>query len=302
MIKNEEKHPITIKEAVERLERIRNSTVISYISDSRALFDIDDSLVLDDNLSSLTENGQKKIKKLDLLIQSPGGFLEASYKYLRICKEYSEEFNVIVPLFAKSAATIICLGANEIVMTAVSELGPVDPIIQHPTKPNIRVPARSIKDYFDFVKSTQGTDSTSGIDPQTKQILDQNLDPYLIGSYEGALKASKEIIERLLGENEFKNKKANIPKCVTAFTEAHASHGFPIDRKELSDLGFTNITIAESDVELIKSIKQLFTFYTQLMRQNNFIKLQGNRDRNWHVQVIPIAPQQEITLPPTSFL
>src|SRR3990167_7117683 len=183
---------ITIKDAVEELEKARESTVISYISDSRAIFDPDDCLMLDDNLSQLTNGGQNKIKKLDLLLQSPGGILEAAYKFFRICKDYSEEFNVIVPLSAKSAATTICLGANEVVMTTISELGPVDPIIQHPSKPEIRIPARSIKDYFDFISNTQKTNIA--IDSQTKQVLDQNLDPYLIGSYEGSLKASKEII------------------------------------------------------------------------------------------------------------
>jgi ATP-dependent protease ClpP protease subunit len=290
---------ITVKEAVEEVEKIRKSTLISYISDSRALIDIDDSLVLDDNLSSLTDGGKNKIAKLDLLIQSPGGFLEAAYKYLRICKEYSNEFNVIVPLFAKSAATIICLGAKEIVMTAVSELGPVDPIIQHPTKPQIRIPARSIKDYFDFISNTKKTDID--IDLQTKQNLDQNLDPYLIGSYEGSLKASKEIIERLLLENEFSTKKEKIPAVTDALTEVHPSHGFPIDRKELKDMGFTNIVYAETNQKLVVAIKQLFGVYTQFMRQNNFIKLQGNREKNWHTQLIqqpPIAPTQE---PPISF-
>ena len=290
---------ITVKEAVEAIERNRKSTVISYIADSRTLFDMDDSLMLDDNLSYLTENGKKKIKKLDLILQSPGGFLEASYKFLRICKEYSDEFNVIVPLFAKSAATVVCLGAKEIVMTTVSELGPVDPIIQHPSKPNIRIPARSIKDYFDFISNTQKTNIA--IDSQTKQVLDQNLDPYLIGSYEGSLKASKEIIERLLVENEFKNKKDKISTIVKALTEEHPSHGFPIDRAELRSLGFTNIVNAESSQELVGSIKQLFGIYTQLMRQNNFVKLQGNRDRNLHIQIVPQILKTEQQVPPVSF-
>lgn len=278
----EEKN-LTIKDAVESLEKSRGSTVISYISSSTALFDVGDSLILDNNLNEVSEG--KKIKKLDLFLHSPGGFLDASYKFLRICREYSEEFNVIIPFFAKSAATIICFGAKEIVMTAISELGPVDPIIQHPSRPEIRIPARSIKDYFDFISNTKKTNID--VDPQTKIILDQNLDPYLIGSYEGALKASKDIIKELLLENEFKDKENQIDKVVYAFTEEHVSHSFPIDRTELKKLGFTNIIRAEDDEELAMSIRTLFNIYTEFMRQNNIIKLQGNRDRNWNTQIIP---------------
>lgn len=291
---------ITIKDAVEELEKARSSTVISYISDSRAIFDPDDCLMLDDNLTQLTNGGQNKIKKLDLLLQSPGGILEAAYKFFRICRDYSEEFNVIVPLSAKSAATTICLGADEIVMTTISELGPVDPIIQHPSKPEIRIPARAIKEYIDFI-SNSSEDFT--IDPNLKETLNKSLDAYLIGSYEMALKNSKEIIEKILKENKKTGlNEEQIKKVITELTEKHASHSYPIDRKELIELGFKNIVKAEDKPELIKALKQLFGVYTQFMRQNNLIKLQGNRYQNKHIQLIRIEKvDQNKIIPPVSF-
>jgi len=301
MENNNQPRKITIKEAVEELEKTRGSTVISYLADSRALFDHDDCLTLDDNLSQLTEGGQKKLKKLDLLIQSPGGILEAAYKFYRICKDYSEEFNVIVPLSAKSAATTICLGAKEIVMTSISELGPVDPIVQHPQNPNIRIPARAIKEYMDWISNPERSDVTIAQD--LKDSLNKTLDAYLIGSYEMALKNSKEIIEKLLKENTDNGLNTEqIKTAVFELTEKHASHSYPIDRKELSDLGFKNVIKAEEKPEVIKAIKQLFGIYTQFMRQNNLIKLQGNRDINRHVQLIRTdkVDPTKIT-PPVSF-
>lgn len=301
MENNTQTKKITIKEAVEELERARGSTIISYLADSRALFDYDDCLILDDNLTQLTEGGQKKIKKLDLLIQSPGGILEAAYKFYRICKNYSEEFNVIVPLSAKSAATTICLGAKEIVMTSISELGPVDPIVQHPQNPNIRIPARAIKEYIDWVSNPERSDII--IAQELKDVLNKTLDAYLIGSYEMALKNSKEIIEKLLNENTNTGLSAEqIKNVVFELTAKHASHSYPIDRKELSDLGFKNVIKAEDNPNVIKAIKQLFGIYTQFMRQNNLIKLQGNRDTNRHIQLIRtdrIDPTKII--PPISF-
>ena len=298
---NNQPKKITIKEAVEELEKIRNSTVISYLADSRALFDHDDCLVLDDNLSQLTNGGQTKIPKLDLLIQSAGGILEAAYKFYRICKNYSEEFNVIVPLSAKSAATTICLGAKEIVMTSISELGPVDPIVQHPQNPNIRIPARAIKEYMDWISNPERSDVN--VAQELKDALNKTLDAYLIGSYEMAIKNSKEIITKLLSENSYTGLDAKqIKNVVYELTEKHASHSYPIDRKELEELGFKNIIKAENDPALIKAIKQLFGIYTQFMRQNNLIKLQGNRDTNRHIQLIRMekVDPNRIT-PPISF-
>jgi len=301
MENNTQSKKITIKEAVEELERVRESTIISYLADSRALFDYDDCLTLDDNLTQLTEGGQKKIKKLDLLIQSQGGILEAAYKFYRICKNYSEEFNVIVPLSAKSAATTICLGAKEIVMTSISELGPVDPIVQHPQNPNIRIPARAIKEYIDWVSNPERSDII--IAQELKDTLNKTLDAYLIGSYEMALKNSKEIIEKLLNENTNTGLDAEkIKNVVFELTAKHASHSYPIDRKELVDLGFKNVINAEDNPNVIKAIKQLFGIYTQFMRQNNLIKLQGNRETNRYIQLIrtdKVDPTKII--PPVSF-
>jgi len=271
------------------------------MADSRAIFDLEDCLTLDDNLTQLTNNGQTKIKKLDLLIQSPGGILEAAYKFFRICKNYSEEFNVIVPFSAKSAATTICLGAKEMVMTTISELGPVDPIIQHPNNPNIRVPARAIKEYMDLISNPDKANIT--IAPELRDTLNKTLDAYLIGSYEMALKNSKEIIEKILKENKDTGlDEEQIKQIVSELTEKHASHSYPIDRKELEELGFKNIIKAEENSDLIASIKQLFNIYTQFMRNNNLIKLQGNREQNRHTQLIRMENiDQNKIIPPINF-
>ncbi len=292
---------VSIKDAVEELEKVRNSTVISYIADSRAIFDYDDCVMLDDNLTQLTNGGQNKIERLDLVLQSPGGILEAAYKFFRICRNYSEEFNVIVPLSAKSAATTICIGADEVVMTAISELGPVDPIIQHPQNSNIRIPARAIKEYMDLISNPERANFS--MSQELKDRLNSTLDAYLIGSYEMALKNSKEIIEKLLKENIRANlDSAQIEKIIIELTETHASHSYPIDRKELVDLGFKNIINAEDKPDLIKAIKQLFGIYSQFMRQNNLIKLQGNREQNRHIQLIRAEKiNQNQTILPINF-
>ncbi len=272
---------MTIKDAVEALEKARDSTVISYIA-TDGFIDMSDCLALDDNLSSLTDSGQKKLPKLDLILHSSGGMLEAAYKFVRICRQYCDSFAVIVPVFAKSAASFICFAADEIVMTTVSELGPVDPIIQHPQNPNIRVPARSIADYLEFIAGVET--KVASINPETRRTLDRQLDPYLIGSYQSAITGSKEIIKRLLEENTAFVYKEKIPEVVKLFTETYRLHTFPIDRDELDRIGFGPMVVRpEQTPGLLVAIKQLLGIYLNFMQVNDFIKLQGNRYKNWHV-------------------
>lgn len=279
---------ITIKEAVENLEKARQSTVISYMAVPGALIEPQDELVLDDNLNSLKPK-TGKIKKLDLFLNSYGGFIETAYKLVRICWDYADEFNVIVPLVAKSAATAICLGAKEIIMTSIAELGPIDPIIQHPYKPNLRVPARAVKDFFEFLDTSN---TGKNLNEEVKKRLVEQFDPYLIGVYEGALKSAKQYSEKLLSEYMFKGKKDQIPQVVEKLTEFYVSHGHVIDRKEARDeLGLT-VIYPDSNKELLTSIKQLFIIYNQFMQDNKIIKLQGTRDINRNVQVVVPPPPQ----------
>jgi ClpP class serine protease len=51
---------------------------------------------------------------------------------------------VVVPDQAKSAATLIALGADEILMGPASDLGPIDPQIELPSRPGFLIPAKDI--------------------------------------------------------------------------------------------------------------------------------------------------------------
>jgi len=68
--------------------------------------------------------------ELVLLLNSPGGEALPAERIVNICRSFSNSrFSVIVPKMAKSAATMICLGACKIGMSKTSELGPIDPQI-----------------------------------------------------------------------------------------------------------------------------------------------------------------------------
>ncbi len=66
------------------------------------------------------------VDTLNLIIDSPGGDGTVAEKLIELCRAYCKKFRVIIPNRAKSAATIIALGADEIVMGHCSELGPID--------------------------------------------------------------------------------------------------------------------------------------------------------------------------------
>lgn len=64
---------------------------------------------------------------LHLMIDTPGGDGEAAVRMARSAQARCKELTVIVPNQAKSAGTLLALGAHNVLMGPTSDLGPVDP-------------------------------------------------------------------------------------------------------------------------------------------------------------------------------
>ncbi|MCL1897761.1 MAG: ATP-dependent Clp protease proteolytic subunit, partial [Micrococcales bacterium] len=62
-------------------------------------------------------------KDLHLLLASPGGDGETALRMVRSMQQRCRELTVIIPDLAKSAATILCLGAHCILMGPGGDLG-----------------------------------------------------------------------------------------------------------------------------------------------------------------------------------
>ena len=64
---------------------------------------------------------------LHLLLYSPGGDGETAVRLVRAAQARCQEFTVIVPDVAKSAGTLLAMGAHHVLMAPISDLGPIDP-------------------------------------------------------------------------------------------------------------------------------------------------------------------------------
>lgn len=69
---------------------------------------------------------------LHLLLDSPGGDGETAVRLVRSAQARCRQLTVIVPDQAKSAGTILAMGAHCILMGPTSDLGPVDPQFPQP--------------------------------------------------------------------------------------------------------------------------------------------------------------------------
>jgi membrane-bound ClpP family serine protease len=124
------KNNIPIKSTAEAIGDIENALgnepVVIYIADrSIGPWDV---LPMFTQLSNKFSN-TGKVNNLNLILDSGGGFPDDAYKIADIIHEFCDTLTVIVPLKAKSAATLLSLAGKKILMGPISELGPCDPMI-----------------------------------------------------------------------------------------------------------------------------------------------------------------------------
>jgi hypothetical protein len=70
-------------------------------------------------------------RPLDVIIHTEGGSINVSRRISQLLRAFSSKLNILVPYKTRSAGTLLCLGADNIIMGRLGELGPLDPGISH---------------------------------------------------------------------------------------------------------------------------------------------------------------------------
>ncbi len=116
--------PTVFAEGVLRLQEIIGKPIWAIIqrgpSDSHS--EINDDLVD----AVIASSADLKGKKIAVLLDSPGGYAKSAFLVARTLRTFCGGFTVIVPDRAKSAATLLAIGSEEIVLSQHGELGPLD--------------------------------------------------------------------------------------------------------------------------------------------------------------------------------
>lgn len=117
--------PVKLKELLQ-LEALYQSRVILYITDDRTF---PPRTMMDEDLPILYDCLQTlpTAERLDLILYTGGGPVNVGRKIILLLRDFAPQVRVLVPYKAHSAGTLLCLGANEIVMGRMAELSPIDP-------------------------------------------------------------------------------------------------------------------------------------------------------------------------------
>ena len=178
-------------------------------------------------------------RKIDLILHSPGGSLEATEGIVAYLRSRFDDIRVIVPHLAMSAATMVACAANEILMGKHSFLGPIDPQLILSTKLGKRyVAAQAILDQFD--KATKACSEPSNL-PAWLPMLSQ-YGPDLLVQSEMSLELARELVGTWLETYMFSGRQdgPDLASSISDWLSNHTefkSHSRHLSRESLQGAG-----------------------------------------------------------------
>ena len=230
---------------------------------------------------------------VDFLIISNGGDPITSLRIIGLLRERFKKITVLLPYVAYSAATILALGADEIIMHPFSNLGPVDPQLtvsrhnERGQQENLQFSSEDLRNFIDFIKTDVGiSDQQHLISAITPLIADVGSLP--IGSAKRSQQLSLTLSEKMLSTHiADKNKAKSISK---ALNTSYYHHGYAVSRREAKEMGL-NIVYPESKLEkLLWKVWEDFSIEMKCDAAFDIIKeIMDDSEANKEISSVPIV-------------
>ncbi len=199
--------------------------------------------------------GDETVDDLLVIINSNGGHVEPAYLISKNCIEHSNKFIVSVNDLAKSAATLISLGATEIHMGSLSQLGPIDPQING-------LPALAVNNSLEYLASLCKKY------PDAKDMfaayLSNKLDVRELGYLQRVSESSIHYGERLL-KDKLLPEPNDAHSVAKALVHSYKDHNFVIDHNEAKLLLGDIIKFNTSEYKLSKQVATFLDNATLLL-------------------------------------
>lgn len=261
---------------IAKMGKERGSKVITWLTgdrkgmETKIAFD-QISLIYD----HLVEIGPQK--NIDLYLYSPGGMTLAGFGAVNLVREFCDHLSVLIPFRALSCATLISLGADEIVMSRLGQLSPVDPSVASPYNPMLPSSPQSppnflplsvedVGGYLDLARKEFGLKKEESM-VRVLEWLSGKVNPIALGSVQRSREQIGMLARKLLASHTSKLKKETIDKVVKVLTRELGSHDYIISRKEAKEGLGLPVVYPSSDME--KEMWTLFKEYQQAMELTN---------------------------------
>ena len=245
------------QEALARIQRRVEGTFLTYWTSTSGSVCDNDVMAMHEILEA---TGQRE--KLTLLVKSDGGSGMASLRMIHLLRKYVKRLTVVAPLNCASAATMLALGADTILMGPLSYLTAVDTSLEHDLSPldhtNNLVPVSN--DEVDrVIRLWKETVARRGGGVSPYQELYKYLHPLVIGALDRASSLSLMLCREILGYHMRDLRKAD--RISRRLNSSYPAHQYPITSREARRLG---LNVQEIDPALDRLLQELNLLYSEM--------------------------------------
>jgi Serine dehydrogenase proteinase len=242
-----------------------------------------------------------KVRRLSLFIKSDGGSGQASLRMVHLLRQFVGQLTALVPLECSSAATMLALGADRILMGPLAHLSAVDTSLTHDLSPidrdNDRVSV-SQDELHRVVRLWQEEADTKDSNPY--QSLFAYVHPLVIGAVDRSSALSTKLCEEILSYHLKDKKKAK--RISNILNSEYPSHSYPITLREARRIGLKTEPLGEDVNQLLFELHETYaemgqrasTDFDERNSHNNSILniIEGKglqiffqNDKDWHYRI-----------------
>jgi hypothetical protein len=270
-------------EIIRELEKSRKCRIICYLTNTRPNTNFQMGAdVIPRIYRHLCEIARVETSKprIELLIHSNGGDSVVPWRLVTLIREYTSEFNVLIPNRAYSAATLVSLGADGIFMHPMGVLGPTDPTVANPFNPRdpvnqqqqLGISVEDVYSYIALIKEDLGIRGESEL-VQAYRTLTEQLHPLALGNVKRFYAQSRMMAKKLLALHmDEKTEHSAIQDIADNLTSKLYFHGHPINRKEAKDLGLKVKPLESLDEKLLWDLYSDFAAEMAIDEEFNFLQ------------------------------
>jgi hypothetical protein len=221
---------------LEELQRRRGSKVLVYfMGDRPGLETRIPPEAMDQVVPHMEQLG--KAPRITLLLHTKGGDIIAAWSIVQLLRGFCDELEVIVPAKARSSGTLICLGADRIVMTRTATLGPIDPTIDGPLNPVVAgnpqvhapVSVEAVNGYVEFAREIAAEAGVAA----ALQHLSTQVHPLVLGNVYRSRKQMRMLARRLVSRQV--KSEETVEKILNFLCSESGSHDYTIFATEARD-------------------------------------------------------------------
>jgi hypothetical protein len=259
-------------ELYEKIEKERGSKLIIYFTGTRPGLE---TQIATDVLPMFTEHLDKigDVEKISLYLYTNGGQTSVAWSLVNLIRSFCKKFEVIIPEKCFSAGTLICLGADTIIMTKQASLGPIDPSVNGPLnpvipgipEPNARVPVsvEHVNAYIEMARNELGIKNKELL-ARIFLDLSKMIHPITLGQIYKSKAQIKMFAKNLLHLHNFDASREE--DVIKFLCSESGSHDYSIRRKEAMNLG---LNIEVPDKNLYAVIKAIYDSISKEFELNN---------------------------------